>query len=267
MIDETFLSWTLVQFQIFILILVRVAAMVFMMPIIGAGSVPKTIKIGLTIATSLILLPVTNIQVKQMPDGFLSMVLLLGKEFFVGLTLSLVIKLVFAGIQFAGQMIGFQMGFGIASVMDPDMGQETPVLAELGYLISLLVFLAVNGHHLFFQSVAYSFTVLNPGEISLTPGVYKRVLAAGGDMFVIALKIMAPIMAVLFFVQVAMGIIAKAVPQMNILVVSFPITICIGLIFFGLSMHVMAPYFVRTLQETANLLPLLMRDFRGLTNG
>ncbi len=263
MINNFLLDWTLEQFQAFILILMRVAAIIFMMPIIGAKGVPNAAKAGLCLMVSLILLPVVHIGPKAFPGDIFSMVLLLGKEIFVGLTLGLIIKLVFAGIQLAGQMIGFQMGFGVAQVMDPQMGQESPVLAQLGYLVSLLIFLAIDGHHIFFQTLMYSFSVLQPGEMNLTEGVYHRLVAGGGGMFVTAVKVMAPAMAILLFMQVAMGILAKAVPQIQIFFLSFPLTIGIGLLFFGLSMQVMGPFFIRSIQEAANLLPVLIRGFKG----
>jgi len=263
MVDGFLLDWTLQQFQVFILILVRVAAIIFMMPVIGAKGVPGLAKAGLCLIVSLVLLPVVQVDPKVFPDDAFSMALLLVKEIFVGFTLGLVLKLVFAGIQLAGQMVGFQMGFGVAHVMDPQMGQESPVLAELGYLVSLLIFLAVDGHHIFFQTLMYSFSILQPGEMNLTEGVYNRILLSSGGMFVIAVKVMAPVMAILLFTQAALGILAKAVPQMNLLIVSFPLTIGIGLFFFGLSMQVMGPFFIRTIHEAGNLLPVLIRGFKG----
>lgn len=263
MIEAAFLNWTVQQFQAFILILVRVAGIIFMMPVLSAKGVPNITKIGLCLLVSLILLPLVHIAPAIATENILSLAILLVKELLLGFVLGLLLKLVFTGIQIAGQMMGFQMGFGVASVMDPQLGQETPLLSEIGYLVSLLIFLAIDGHHMFFKTLVYSFQVLQPGQISITVGTYERVLAASGGMFTIAVKTMAPVTAILLFIQVSLGILAKAVPQMNILAVSFPLTICVGLFFFGLSLQVMGPFFISAMQDGMNLLPVMIREFRG----
>ncbi len=263
MANELFLHWTLAEFQALILILVRVAGVIFLMPVIGTKTVPNMVKVAMSLVVSLILVPVVHVDPSSLPDAVFPMAGLLVNELFLGLTLGLVLKLVFTGLQLAGQMIGFQMGFGVANIMDPEMGEESPVLAELGYLIALLMFLAINGHHLFFQTLMYSFGVLRPGEITLSQGVYQKMLGCSGGMFVTAVKLMAPTMAILLLSQVALGILAKAVPQMNLLILSFPLTICLGLFFFGLSLQMMTPFFVKAVREAANLLPLMIRDFKG----
>lgn len=234
-----------------------------MMPILNSRNIPNSAKVGLCLVLGLILLPVIKIDQAAFPVNVFSSTVLLVKELFVGFTLGLVMKFVFTAVQIAGQMLGFQMGFGVANVMDPQLGQETPILSELGYLVSLLIFLGINGHHIFFKILVYSFETIQPGQISLTQATYEKVLVASGGMFLGAVKIMAPVTAILLFTQVALGILAKAVPQMNLLTVSFPVTICTGLFFFGLSMQVMGPFFIRMVENAADSLVLVLRTFRG----
>jgi flagellar biosynthetic protein FliR len=163
-----------------------------------------------------------------------------------------------------GELVGFQMGLSLAHVIDPQSGMDSSALAQFHYFLGTLIFLAVDGHHWFFRALVQSFQVLAPGEIHLQAGLFTAFTTLTGNMFVIAVKLSAPVMAVLLFTQIAMGILAKAVPQVNILMTSFPITICVGLVFLGFSLDFFLPYFRSLFEETGKeltgtLLPLMQR--------
>jgi flagellar biosynthetic protein FliR len=185
-------------------------------------------------------------------------------ELMIGLILGLSVKIIFAGIQLGGELAGFQMGLSLANVVDPQSEVNTPLLSQFLYLVSLIVFLAVDGHHWFFRALFQSFLLLAPGEIHLQEGLYRHFLGLLGSLFVVAIKIAAPVMAVLIFTQIGLGILAKAVPQINILITSFPLTLGIGLLFLALSIELLLPYFRHLFQETGRalvftLLPLMQR--------
>ncbi len=182
----------------------------------------------------------------------------------IGFILSLSVKIVFAAIQTGGELIAFQMGFSMASVVDPQSDMSSPVISQFIYFLSILIFLSIDGHHWFFRAVHQSFLVLAPGEIHLRAGLYSHMMNLMGNLFVIAVKLSAPILAVLTFTQIALGILAKAVPQINILLASFSLTIGIGLLFLGLSVELLLPYFGGPFQAAgkglvSTLLPLMQR--------
>ncbi len=258
------LQWSLSQFQSFLLILMRVAPILFLMPLLGSRNIPTLAKIGLALTVSLILLPSVKMGSSVFPQEPLSFLAFLGAEFFIGFLLGLAVKVIFAGIQMGGELVGFQMGLSLAQVIDPQSGMDSSALAEFHYFLGTLIFLAVDGHHWFFRALVQSFQVLAPGEIYLRAGFLTAFTTMTGNMFVIAVKLSAPVMAALLFTQIAMGILAKAVPQVNILMTSFPITICVGLVFLGFSLEFFLPYFRSLFEETGReltgtLLPLMQR--------
>jgi flagellar biosynthetic protein FliR len=258
------MNWSLTQFQAFIIILTRVASVLFLMPILGTRYVPNLVKIGLALVISLILLPLVKVEVSAAlfePVGFGWYLI---AELMIGLILGLTIKLIFAGIQLAGEFMGYQMGLSMASLFDPQFGVSNTVTSEFIYMVALLFFLALNGHHWFFKALAESFREVGPGGLQVQAGLYEYLLQLSGKMFVIAIKLMAPIMAIVLFVHMALGLTAKMVPQINLLLASFPLTIGLGLVFLALSIELFAPYFQSLFEETGRemvktVLPLLGR--------
>lgn len=257
-------NWSLLQFQALVLILMRVSPILFMMPVLSSRSLPTLLKAGLTLTVGLILLPLVQVDPGLLPSEPSQFGFLMAAELMIGLILALSVKIVFAGIQLGGELVGFQMGMALANVMDPQSEVNTPILSQFLYLVGLIVFLAVDGHHWFFRALFQSFLLLGPGEIHLQEGLYRHFLGLMGSLFVVAIKIAAPMMAVLMFTQIGLGILAKAVPQINILITSFPLTIGIGLLFLALSIELFLPYFRNLFQEAGRalvfiLLPLMQR--------
>lgn len=235
--------------EAFVLVLLRVSAMITVIPVISENTVPLRVKAGLSIMVSLIVFPLV---VSQMPPTknfhFLELIFLMIGEVLIGVTIGFVARLVFAAIQMAGDIIGFQMGFAVANVIDPMSAQMVSIITQLQYLIAMLVFLTVNAHHLFFQAIVQSYVLIAPLSFHFSGQLMQFIFDVSREMFVIALKIAAPIMAVMLFTNVALGVVARTVPQMNIFIVGFPLQISLGLIFLGLT----APLFVRMTQAIFN---------------
>lgn len=156
------------------------------------------------------------------------------------------------------------MGFAMANLIDPQSGTDTTLIAQFHYLLGLLIFLLIDGHHWFFRALSQSFYLLPPGEFHLQEGLHQYLLDLSGKMFIIAIKMVAPVMAIMILIQIALGIIARTVPQLNILINSFPLTIGLGLVFLGLSMELLLPYLKDLFEESGKglvhtLLPLMKR--------
>ena len=262
--DANILAWSVHQFQLFLLIVMRVAFILFMMPLLGTQNIPVLVKAGHTLTLSLILLPVVEIRLAVFPSEPLHFLFLMVFEGLIGFILGLSIKVVFASIQLAGEFAGFQMGLSMAQIVDPSSGVDATLMAQLYYFLALLVFLSINGHHWFFRAVVQSFRLLPPGGLDLHEGLYRYFLSLSGKMFLIGIKIAAPVTAILVLTQVAMGIVAKMVPQINILITSFPVTIGLGMIFVGLSLELLVPYLQSLFDESGKgmihvLIPLMAR--------
>jgi flagellar biosynthetic protein FliR len=147
-----------------------------------------------------------------------------------------------------GQVVGFETGFAIANVFDPQSGAQISLLANFAFFVSMVLFLLFNGHHVLIQAVKESFELLPVGAMTLNPALVEKMLSVTSDMFVIALKIGAPAIAALLLTKVAFGLVTKLIPQMNIMIVAFPVQIVIGLFFFSFCMAVLR-YFMETYVE------------------
>lgn len=249
------------EFITFVLILVRVSMIFALAPIFGSEIVPGQVKILLMLVTALLLTSVLRISASTFPEDIWDYVPLVLRELMIGLALGLMVRLVFEAVSFAGQFIGFMMGFAIANVIDPQSGGQNSVIAQFLYIMALIIFLTINGHHIIISALVESFQLAPPGDWH-TPGlVMNEMVVAMGRMFVIAVKIGAPVLAVLFCAKVAMGIVAKTVPQMNVLFVGMPLYIIVGLAVMGASLSLMAPILSRAIFQADQSLGILLRGF------
>ena len=221
-----------------LLIFLRVAAIVFSAPVLDTETVPVTFKAALAFGVSILMLPMVDTVVSIRNLSLTAFVIGLLSEIVIGVTIGLSVKLLFTGIQLAGQLAGYQMGFAVANVMDPSTMAQIPILAQLYNLTAMLVFLAVNAHHMFFSALVESYSILPPMSIVLSAQLVEMMMRLAGNMFVVAIKVGAPLIAVLLVTTIAMGLVARTVPQIHIFVVAMPFKILLGFVF----MMIVLPY-------------------------
>ncbi|HUV49840.1 MAG TPA: flagellar biosynthetic protein FliR [Anaerolineae bacterium] len=226
------------QVETFIFILLRVTSIIATMPILGNTTVPVRVKGGLSLMIVFLLFPFVKLHILS-PD-ILSLALGMAGEVMIGVTIGLVGRLVFAGVQLAGQLAGFQMGFAIVNVFDPITSAQVSIIAELQYLLAMLVFLAVDGHHLFLYAIAESYRIVPVLGFHFSGKLMQAMVEFSKDIFIVAIKTGAPVIAMLLMISIGFGLIARTVPQINILIVGFPLKIAVGLICIGLALPVFA---------------------------
>jgi len=221
-----------------LLIFLRVVGIVFSAPILDSATIPILFKAALGIAVSVLLFPVVGVGVSIEGLGLLDFVFGIVSEFAIGLTIGLSVKLLFTGIQLAGQIAGYQMGFAVANVVDPATSMQIPVLSQFYNLTALLVFLAINAHHMFFAALVESYTILPPLSMQIHSELVRMIMQLAANMFVVAIKVGAPLIAVMLLVSVGLGLVSRTVPQIHIFIVAMPLKILIGMLF----MAIVAPY-------------------------
>jgi flagellar biosynthesis protein FliR len=221
-----------------LLIFLRVAAIVFSAPVLDTATIPVVFKAGLAFAVSILLLPVVDAVVTVRDLSLIAFVIGVFSEIAIGVTIGLSVKLLFTGIQLAGQIVGYQMGFAVANVVDPATSAQIPILAQFYNLTAMLVFLSINAHHMFFSALVDSYTILPPLSIHISPQLVEMMMRLAANMFVVAVKVGAPLIAVMLLVSVALGLVARTVPQIHIFIVAMPLKIVIGLVF----MVIVTPY-------------------------
>jgi len=245
------------QLQLFLFSFLRVSAILVTMPIVGNAIVPAQIKGGLSLLMTIMIYPFVPHDLSFVLYDFVPLMLRMAAEVFVGIVIGFTARFIFAGIQFAGDMIGFQMGFSIASVLDPLTSQQVSIISEFQFMMVMVIFLFVDAHHIFLTAMVDSFRILRIQDLQVSTDFFRRMVTLSGDVFVIAVKISAPIVAVLFFVNVGLGVIARTVPQINVFIVGIPLQIAVGLIFLGMT----APIFVKVVMH---LFQRLAGDIHGL---
>lgn len=238
------------QIYLFFFVLIRVGTILFVVPFLSSSNVPVLVKVGLAVSVSWLMLP----QIQSLPpalDTAPIYLLALGvvSEIAIGLIIGLMVQLLFVGIQLAGQMAGYQMGLALANVVDPASSMQIPMLAQFLNLFALLIFLCLDIHHYFIRALVDGFDTIPFWGARFEGDLLALVVNMAGKSFSIAVQVAAPVMAALLLTSVALGLIARTVPQMQIFVVAMPLKIILGLLFLGFSLPFCMNYLRHTFAE------------------
>ncbi len=245
---------------LFLSLLLRIGLVVFLLPFFSGQQVSTMIKAGVCLTLSLLLYPSLKDVVQPVPLDLVSLSMVVIAELIIAMILSLSCIITLASFQHAGDVVSFQMGLAFAQVADPQSGGQVTLLSRWFNLVALLVFFTLNGHHYLLRAIVASFQTIPLGAGVLTPVNYAGMISLSAKMFVIAVKLAAPVMVVIVLLQVGLGFMGKFAPQMNILMTSFPITITLGLLFLSFSVIAIGDVMTQIFGE-------MVRFFHGLTRG
>lgn len=220
----------------FAILLARPGLVLATAPVFGPSFAPPAVKIGLTVILALVLAPLVTIPAAATAPA---VVLLVLHECLVGFALGLSIRLLVAAAEVAGQLAGFQMGFGYAAMVDPQTGARNSLLAALYALLTVFTCLAVNAHHAVIRALAQSYEVLPVAMVHAGAALPKQVAAALGLVIALGAQLAAPIVAVLVLVEVALGVLVHAAPGMNLMALGFPVRLLAGLAMMGGSIAIL----------------------------
>ncbi len=219
-----------------ILVFVRFVGFFIIAPIFANQVIPKRIKLSICLLMSIILTPLVNQIDFALPEYLLVFVAQIIVEFLIGFMIGFIMLLVFLAIQLAGEFIDRRMGFFLANVMDPQHGLQVPLIGQFKNILAILFFFAIDAHHYLLKTVVDSFEIVELTNLDVSEQFLAAMLRTVGDLFPIALRIAFPVMATLFIVDLAFGLVARTVPQMNVFIIGLPTKILIGLILLGVSM-------------------------------
>lgn len=240
----------------FLLTLMRISLVVFLLPFYGGESIPATIKGAVCIVLALAVWPHLSFAGSYFPAHPFGIALLMLGELLVGLMLGLYVYFIFAGVQTAGQLMGFQMGFSMMQIADPMSGQQMPGLANFLYMVAIVIFLTLDGHLYLLQALAGSFAIMPPGGFVARPELLSEIITLSAHMFILAVKVAGPILAALFLIELALALMARAAPQMNLLIIGMPIKIAVGFFF----MFIVFTLLARTIEDSIHDLGPLFRN-------
>jgi len=228
--------------------LTRVLALLAAAPVLGQTRIPMRVRIGLAIAIVLAIAPTLPAPPSVAPASAAGM-LVLATQIVIGLAMGFALRLVFTAVEMAGDLIGLQMGLGFASFFDPQSAGQTLVLARFMNLLAVLVFLSVNAHLLLLGILVESFQSLPISHQPLSAGGFHNVAAYGSTVFSTGLQLALPLIAILLMTNLALGILTRSAPQLNIFAIGFPITLGVGLIVLNLTLPYFAPLFEQLIQN------------------
>jgi flagellar biosynthetic protein FliR len=250
------------EFAAFVLVLLRLSMVIAMAPVLGSPNIVTEAKVALSLTLTFVIAPLVSVRADQMPMTWFGFAWLAISELMMGLTLAFMVRLVLETANLAGEYLSFQMSMTMVNLMDPQSGAQVPVVSRMVYIIFVLIFLYANGHLIVIKALVDSFKVAPPGLMILwRPETFTEVLAAIGRMYILAVKIAAPVVGILFCAKVSFGIVAKAVPQMQVWFVGMPLFILVGLALMGFSMDFWPRLIGQALFEAQEALKRLLPFF------
>lgn len=216
--------------NIYLLIWGRIAGFMLTAVPFSSRAIPVQVKIWLAALIAFLIFMISYRQPVAVSSDLAGYLLQFLTELFTGCAIGFLTQLVFAAIQLAGQLLDTQAGFGVVNVIDPQYGGQVPLLGNFQYILAILLFLVINGHHVLLSCLADSYRLLPVGGgVHLKGPFYSFIFQLAGDMFVTAFRIALPVLGALFIADLVMGVIARTVPQINIFIISIPLKIALGL--------------------------------------
>jgi len=217
----------------FVLILVRMAGLFLTAPVFSSKNINVMVKAAWILLVTFLIFPVVDFDPNTLPAPGLGLGLAVIREVLVGLSIGMGSTMILSGVQMAGQIADTQMGLGLANVM-----------GQFYYMVGILVFLSVNGHHMLIKALVDSFSVVHLGQAHFTPALGTKMMGLFSQMFFVAFRVGAPIIGALFITNMALGVVARTVPQMNVFIVGMPLNLGVGLLIAATSMS----FFVYVMQ-------------------
>lgn len=218
--------------------LARVLGLFAIAPIFGGTGVPRRIRLVVGLAVTFALLPGLP-PVPAISPGSWTGILIVAQQMLIGILMGLTLRIVFAAVDVAGEMIGLQMGLSFAVFYDPQSSGQTPVLGEFLSLLTTLIFLAMNGHLLTISVLAESFHLLPIGTTPMSAPGLAAAVSWAAVLFSAGVLLSLPVVAALLIANIAMGVLSRVAPQLNLFAVGFPVTIVSGFAVLTISL----PYF------------------------
>lgn len=233
------------EMALFALMLVRISCCIALFPIFGNRNFPAHAKVLLSLLISFVLFPVMHGHFVLTTGWEDNLILLVAREAFCGLFMAFVARFVFMGVEIAGQILSFTMGFSAAQLINPTFGDSGTMMEQFEMILATLLFLGINGHHMLFEAIYRSFEIAPLGRLLVDTRALTSVTVLTQEVFIIGIKLAGPMIAVILFLNIALGMVGRAVPQINVFVISFPVNILVGLFVFSVSI----PLLIRVMES------------------
>jgi flagellar biosynthetic protein FliR len=240
----------------FFLVLMRISTFFMVIPIFGWPSIPARIKVALTLLLAAFFSMATPVALAAKQASVPEIILLLVNEGIYGLALGIIAAILFGAVKFGGRIIEQEMGLTMAEILDPLTGEEAQPLGNLLEMMFVIMFLSANGHHLFLATLSRSYEAWPAGTIPTIPVLTTGMVRAGSTMLMAGLKLAAPMLAASMLLMVVLAVLARMVPEMNILFISLPLRIGLGLLMVAAFLPLMSTFVGEFAELMGKLVPV-----------
>lgn len=249
-------------FEVFLLVLCRVAGIFSTMPVFSNNSIPVSFKAGLSLCTAAVVFPTVPPASAPFVSA-LALAVALAREVLAGVAIGFTATFVFASIQFAGYIITRQMGLDMSTALDPFLDVEVSAIGHLKLMLASIIFLVINGHHWIIGAAVSSFSAVPPGCPVLGPQMADKFIRMTAEVFSQGLRIAAPVFFTLCLTTFLVGLVERVVPQLHVMSFGFPFMIVVGLSL----MVVFAPVFVQLFSSLFSVMKEDVLQVTGMLKG
>lgn len=249
--------------MLFVLVLARTSGLVMGAPIFGTPDIPVRVRALFAVALALLLAPTQAGHPLPEMDSLVQLLLLIGGELLIGVTLGLGVLLLFSGIQLAGQLISQVSGMSLADVVNPSLGTSVPLFSQLLFLVTMVVFVALGGHRQVVAGLLDTYLTIPPGGVGLPHSIYEPALALLRESFELGLRTAAPTVAAQLLATLTIGLVSRTMPQLNIMAVGFGVNSMVTLGTMSLSLGGLAWAFQEQLTPHLDELLQLIHNLGG----
>lgn len=236
------------SFQLGLLVLARITSFIVIAPFFSIRSAPKVAKIGLAIFITILLFPLVE-ETQIVSYDLVLYFILIVKEIIVGLIIGFVSSLTFTALRVAGQMVDIQMGFAMASVLDPQTGSRNTLVGQFLYTLGIMLFISINGHHSLLMAIFHSYDLIPVAGVVFTKSIAMEVLRIFIGMFALGFKIAIPFITILLISDIALALLARTVPQLNVFILGFPLKVGLGVLSLALALPILGSIIINILSQ------------------
>jgi len=240
----------------FAMVLTRISAFFLVLPVFGWKSIPVRVKVAMTVLMAFFFSMAMPPAINTSHISALEAGLLIANEATYGLALGLIVTVLFSAVKLSGRIVERQMGLAMAQILDPMTGERTQPLSSLLEMIFIILFLSANGHHLLLLIISRSFETIPVGSVPTIPVLSSGIIKAGSTMFLLGLRLAAPMLAAFLLLMVVLAVLARMVPEMNILFISLPLRVGLGLLMAAIFLPFINGFVAEFADWMGKLLPL-----------
>lgn len=259
---ESFL-FPIEQFQSFLIVLSRVAGFMGAVPALMSGQTPTQVKVGLTVSCAIVLFPLMAPFLPELNLVPITFFLIIFSETLLGFLIGFISRIIFTAVEFGATVIGYQMGFAAANVFDPSGNRQVALLSQFQNVFAILIFLSIDGHHIFIETAAISYQYLPPGKLQFDGPAVPYLIELMAHMFAIGAQFSAPVLAMLLLSGLILGILARIFSQLNVFMLSFPLNIAIGFTVIALTLPLLAMLVSREFDQLSERILNLLTFLNG----